>query len=1055
MVYRFGIFTLFLFCSLHAILLQGQPRFSHFELIDQETGLPDISVRDICKDPDGFIWFATGNGLCRFDGTQFKVFRHDPNDPASIFDNNVLGVQPYRGKIWVATYMGLSVFDPRTEKFSHYQFADFRRSTDTLSRQVGQLVLELYLDPHGDLWIGTQAFGPGRYIPEKDDFEFFPQERTAEYITLYTTNNNMRVLSMAASTANDSIIYVGTPTGLQEVNHVTGTSTWYVFSQATPRMQTHANAFLSLYCHDDGLLYCGSWSAGIHVFDPRDKSYRPLAIAPGKASRIAGAGTRGMTRKNADEFWITTGRGIVLYNPERKEATYWKENDEEFNQYYGISYIDENDRVWMYTIYGVEVFDPCLQQFVAYSYKKLRPPGQSFAFYIEEGPTDDELIVLPRNDNGIYHFNLKTHTYTRYLLKGPGFRQPDNWGVLGFDKAPNGTYTINAENGVFEYDPHTHQLKRSAFSLPIDYYNLRNTHWDPSGFLWMSGVFGVMYRWDPRTGDIRKFQQEFLDPGYSNPQPLIHHAWSDSRKRTWIRREGGYSLYIPERDTMYNFLEEVNPENSFTQVGSFTEDQKGRVWISGPDGWIGFADNKHPERGLVRKFNLRDSIGLTYIHFLATEKNGRIWGLTRDVTFYIDPDSLTFHKLSFDYAGGNIDFFSFQFMHTGEMVIGGRNDIYVFNPATMRRNDEAPKPYIVEVQVRGKPLPSVPTTDGQPSLQLRYWENNFSVAFSAIAHTLGKKCRYRYRLSGQEDWTEAGDRRFVNYTNVPGGKYTFQVQVANSEGVWSPHVLNMPVSVETAWWVTWWFRSALVLAFLGMVYGVSRYRILQIRRQERLKSVFEKRLANVEMSALLAQMNPHFLFNSLNSIDSYIIRNESRKASEYLNNFARLMRLILNNSRSNYISLSDELEALDLYMQMESLRFKDKFEYSIQIDPDLDVQAISIPPMLIQPYIENAIWHGLMHKDEGGGLVTLQVGQEGDSLVCTVEDNGVGRVKAQELTSKRSTRKKSQSMGMKITEDRIEIINKLYDANTRVQVIDLYDDAGNPTGTRVVLTIPI
>ncbi len=208
------------------------------------------------------------------------------------------------------------------------------------------------------------------------------------------------------------------------------------------------------------------------------------------------------------------------------------------------------------------------------------------------------------------------------------------------------------------------------------------------------------------------------------------------------------------------------------------------------------------------------------------------------------------------------------------------------------------------------------------------------------------------------------------------------------------------------------------------------------------------------MSALPAQMNPHFLFNSLNSIDSYIIRNESKKASEYLNNFARLIRLILQNSRTNYTSLKDELETLDLYLQMESLRFKDKFEFEISVAEGLDASSINIPPMLIQPYLENAIWHGLMHKDGGGGKVRVRVELAGDNLVCTVEDNGVGRARAAELNPRRSG-KNRQSMGMKITEDRIEILNKLYGANTRVQVIDLYDDTGAGCGTRVVLTIPV
>jgi LytS/YehU family sensor histidine kinase len=256
------------------------------------------------------------------------------------------------------------------------------------------------------------------------------------------------------------------------------------------------------------------------------------------------------------------------------------------------------------------------------------------------------------------------------------------------------------------------------------------------------------------------------------------------------------------------------------------------------------------------------------------------------------------------------------------------------------------------------------------------------------------------------------------------------------------------------WWQTWWFRIGALLLIAGLVYWLYLLRVAQIRRKEKLKSQYEKKLANVEMTALLAQMNPHFLFNSLNSIDSYIIKNESGKASEYLNNFARLMRLILQNSRSNYISLKDGLETLDLYLQMESLRFSNKFEYEIKVAEGIDTASIVIPPMLIQPYVENAIWHGLMHKKDGTpGKVEIIINRQDNNLICIIKDNGIGREKAAELKAQKPGSHK-RSMGMQITSDRIEMINKLYDTNTSVKVVDLKNENGNASGTQVKLIIP-
>jgi len=206
------------------------------------------------------------------------------------------------------------------------------------------------------------------------------------------------------------------------------------------------------------------------------------------------------------------------------------------------------------------------------------------------------------------------------------------------------------------------------------------------------------------------------------------------------------------------------------------------------------------------------------------------------------------------------------------------------------------------------------------------------------------------------------------------------------------------------------------------------------------------------MNALRAQMNPHFIFNCLNSIDRYIISNDMRKASEYLNHFGRLIRLILQNSRANYVNLKDEIEALELYIKLEQMRFHHTFCYQIDISPGLNPENYEIPPMLIQPFVENAIWHGL-HPKEGKGAVKVGIRRGDDVITCTVEDDGIGRAAAKAIKDAQPIKRKS--MGMHITEERIEIINKLFQTNNKIDIIDLYDEQGKAKGTRVVLHIPI
>ena len=252
-----------------------------------------------------------------------------------------------------------------------------------------------------------------------------------------------------------------------------------------------------------------------------------------------------------------------------------------------------------------------------------------------------------------------------------------------------------------------------------------------------------------------------------------------------------------------------------------------------------------------------------------------------------------------------------------------------------------------------------------------------------------------------------------------------------------------------------WLIAGMILGAALAIFGLYRYQMNQFKAREKMKTAFEKKLAHVEMSALLAQMNPHFLFNSLNSIESYIVSNQTKAAAQYLNNFSRLMRLILQHSRSNYISLKEEINALELYLEMEHIRFKDKFQYGIYIARDLDTDAIDIPPMLIQPYVENAIWHGLMHKpDRSNGMLVLEISRKDNFLYCVIEDNGIGREKAQAIVAKKTTPRK-RSMGMAITKDRMKIMSQLYNFNTEVKVTDLYRKNGEARGTRVELFIPL
>lgn len=258
--------------------------------------------------------------------------------------------------------------------------------------------------------------------------------------------------------------------------------------------------------------------------------------------------------------------------------------------------------------------------------------------------------------------------------------------------------------------------------------------------------------------------------------------------------------------------------------------------------------------------------------------------------------------------------------------------------------------------------------------------------------------------------------------------------------------------------------GGLVLLFL---IGVFAFRNLSLKRKnERLRlqkdleleklqsqqkqTELQRQAVELEMQALRAQMNPHFIFNCLSSINRFIFKNDNKAASDYLTKFSRLIRMVLVQSQKKIIPLEDELEMLRLYVDMERMRFKNGFDYSITTNNTIDAGAIFIPPLLLQPFCENAIWHGLMHKD-GQGHLNISIAEQNRFLICTITDNGIGREKA--ATYKSKSAEKEKSLGLKITANRLALLNKEQNAGTSYEIEDVIDEEGNVGGTKVQLKI--
>lgn len=366
----------------------------------------------------------------------------------------------------------------------------------------------------------------------------------------------------------------------------------------------------------------------------------------------------------------------------------------------------------------------------------------------------------------------------------------------------------------------------------------------------------------------------------------------------------------------------------------------------------------------------------------------------------------------------------------------------VFNYKNYKPVTQPPPVYINSVNVLNV------DTLVKSGLKLNYDRNFITLEFVGISFRDADNVIFKYRLVGLNDNWVVTNNNEVEYAFLPPGDYTFEVMAINADGLQSAAPAKFSFTILPPFWRTWWFISLSALTVILIVYLYYINRVKQIRKEHELRNDINW----YRQQALGKQMDPHFVFNTLNSIQSFIIKNDRLASSQYLSKFARLMRLILNSSQKQAVPIGDEISSLSLYLELESLRFQQKFEYHLNVDDSIDTLASYIPPFLIQPFVENAIWHGIMGL-KGGGRIVIHLSKEKNQITCVVEDNGVGRAQAQ--ASKPAAKRDEKSLGISLVESRLKLLNNLYGLDMKSQIIDLFDANGQASGTRVIINLPI
>lgn len=478
------------------------------------------------------------------------------------------------------------------------------------------------------------------------------------------------------------------------------------------------------------------------------------------------------------------------------------------------------------------------------------------------------------------------------------------------------------------------------------------------------------------------------------------------------------------------------------RISSFAEGENGILWISTYDkGVYGYKNGKvilniNKELNGLNSNICRCMYVTKGFLWIGTEK-----GLNKVSTSGKEYKVVATYST---YDGLDNDMINAIYIDSNIVYVGTQSGLNIFDESTTPRHS------ICNVKLTDIIVSGVHKNIGE-NLLLPHKDNNVRFEFSGLSFLSQGQITYKYRLLGLSDSWHTTTEQGVDYLALPSGKYTFQIKAINKFNDES-RLLEQDIEVEPLLWERKWFQAGLLMITLLMIGIIFRARVRAIKQKESIKRSMNQKMLELEQMALRSQMNPHFIFNCINSIQNYIIEQDAKGANYYLSQFAGLVRQTLENASKAYLSMSEEATYIKHYIELEKLQSGDAFDYALYIDPAIDVHEVQIPNMVIQPYVENAIKHGLGQIKKGGKLlVKFTIDQDRKMLKCVIEDNGPG------INARKERSSSHKPKGMFITKERINMLNQLAAKENSIELVidDLNDISLRDSGTRVTIMFPL
>lgn len=962
-----------------------------------DNGLPSSEVYHVFQDSKGYIWMATDMGLSRFDGHKFTTFDNDQGLP----ENTVFEIyeDPF-GKIWFISFP--------------FQLSYFQNGA-------------IHLYKHNDVIDKNIRRG---LIPIKRNFLI--DDKGAVWFSLINDNKIYKIdqkgeISRFCDVA-DSSVYLST------IEHKGQLLT---SQNMAGRISNNVSLNTRLNRNNIKILRKDSRYSGAYFMADQDSTGKIYIAQNEFLYTLYPDGTFSMKEFESRILWMKIQDNKYLWiGKEFNGASFYKLNELEgkpFQNYLpGKSvtsvFNDSEGGIWFST-QGMGVF--------------YLPSDAFYSFTTKDGLSGNNIKLVETFKGKLYAYADESYSLNVIDLKGVKVIK-DFGQELSKIRALSTYYDsvlwIGTDLLIYTYDGIIFKaLNNNHPKVLLDKATARHAR------------FGIKDISSSRYDEAMVAQMVSLTK--IKDGKVIYDSWFDDSVKLriesveWIQGNefllGTFSGLWKYDGKTYNYLGDKNPlfRERITDIVLFSDRNnfalatKGSgVIIKTGEGTFHITENEGLSSNLV-----------TSLHVIGNElwigtNNGLNMLLLSDVIarkgkphiyVYRSQHGLISNEINMVKSDGN------------KIILATNGGVAVFNPSKYNRKTLPPRIYIEKISIMQK------DTLVKSFYNLKQDESIIKLQYTGIAFKDAEMVKYRYRLLGLDrQWNTTASNE-VEFAFLPAGNYRFEVLAVNSNGMVSEFPAYISFTITPPFWKTWWFNILVAFTLLGIIWLIFRAKT----RHERWRHELEVETNINRQQALIKQMDPHFVFNTLNSIQSYIIKNDNMASTLYLSKFSRLMRLILNNSQKPLVKLKDEIDSLNLYLEIECMRFKHKFEYSIICDNSIKQETAFIPSFMVQTFIENAVWHGMMNL-ERSGVIKVRFDRDADDydlLICTIEDNGIGRKKSLNI---RSGMLVNKSYGILNVENRLKLLSSLHNKKFTLNFIDLVDK-GKAQGTIVKLTMPL